>query len=556
MGTNMRSKWWGWGAPEKSYDLSRKPYFWPYLNNRLDIPENPFLFPPSMEKIDLPPTYLPVNTLNRLKSRLPPGQIFTDRESKLTHTYGKSYHDLIRIRRAIFPVVPDAVVYPETEEDIQAVLRWAKENGVGVIPWGGGTSVVGGVEAFRLKSQDGLIVIDLRRMNRILKIHKESLLADVQAGIFGPELEEQLQEKGVTLAHYPESFEYSTLGGWIAARSAGQQSTRYGKMEDMVESVRLITPAAILETPCFPAAANGPDINQIVVGSEGILGVLSQARIRLKVIPGRKFYTALLFRSFEEGVEAVRKIMQSGIKPATVRLSDADETEFVFALREAKSGRFSSSLQKFGMKILGMKGFLPEKRAFLILGLEGEATSVRNEWRRIVKMLHPFSPFKLGEKTARQWYDHRFENPYLRDTLMNYDLLVDTLETATEWENLWNLYRAGRTAVLSACDTLQIKGIVTVHLSHAYPTGSSLYFIILAVPHVGKELEEWWKIKKAASDAIVSAGGTISHHHGIGLDHRPWLKQQMDGTSLRLLRQIKQTLDPNGIMNPGKLLPD
>jgi len=552
----MRSKWWGWGAEEKSYDLSRKPYFWPYLDNRLGIADAPFLFPPSMEKINLPPARLAVNTLDQLKSRLPSGQVFMDRESKLTHTYGKSYHDMIRIRRGIFPVVPDAVVYPETEEDIQAILHWAEENSVGVIPRGGGTSVVGGVEAFRLEPQNGLIVIDLKQMNRILKIHKESLLADVQAGIFGPELEEQLREKGVTLSHYPESFEYSTLGGWIAARSAGQQSTKYGKMEDMVESVRLIAPAAILETPYFPAAANGPDINQIVVGSEGILGVLSQARIRLKVIPGRRFYTALLFRSFEEGVKAVRKIMRSGIKPAVIRLSDADETEFIFALREAKPGRFSFSLQKLEMRFLRMKGFLPEKRAFLILGLEGENTSVRNEWRRIVKMIHPFSPFKLGEKTARQWYDHRFENPYLRDTLMNYDILVDTLETATEWENLWKLYRAGRTAILSACDTLQIKGIVAVHLSHAYPTGSSLYFIILAMPRVGKELEAWWEIKKAASDAIVSAGGTISHHHGIGLDHRPWLKQQMDEASLRLLRQIKKTMDPNGIMNPGKLLPD
>jgi len=551
-----QTRWWGWGDAGKHYDLSERPFFWPHVKKRLDVSDKPFFFPPNLDDIVLPPSHFPASVLESLKAVLPNDRIALSTEEKLSHTYGKSYHDLVRIRRKVFPEVPDAVLYPNSEEEIQAILAWAIENRMALVPWGGGTSVTGGVEATHGARHRGLVVVDFRRMDKVLAIHKASLVADVEAGILGPKLEKELQEEGLTLSHYPESFEFSTLGGWIAARAAGQQSTRYGKIEDMVESVRLLTPRGLLQTPHLPAAANGPDLARLVIGSEGILGIITQARVRLSPVPERKLYTAALFRSFEDGVEAMRRILQSGLKPATVRLSDAEETDFIFSLRKGKSSSLASALQNLGLGWVEKRGFHPKKRSILILGLEGIAENVKIELKAIRQILRSFPVLSLGESIGQEWYRHRFENPYLRDVLMDYDILVDTLETATEWDNIWSVYTSVRDAVKKTYNQLRIKGVVTAHLSHLYRTGSSLYFILLATPHVGRELEEWWEIKKAASEAIIAARGAISHHHGIGLDHRPWLEREIGEEGLRLLRNLKEAVDPERILNPGKLLPD
>jgi alkyldihydroxyacetonephosphate synthase len=549
-------KWWGWGHSGKHYSLSRRPFFWPHLKERLAFSDTPFFFPPTLESIELPAVHLSEPDLKTLYGILPKERIALSQGERLSHIYGKSYHDLVRIRRRVFSEAPDAVLYPVNEDEIRNILAWASKSHVALVPWGGGTSVTGGVEATREDDHRGLVAMDLRRMDRILAVHKESLVADVEAGILGPKLERELQIDGLTLSHYLESFEFSTVGGWIASRSAGQQSTMYGKIEDMVESVRLLTPTGLLQTPHLPAAANGPDLTRLIVGSEGILGVITQARLRLKPVPQRRFYTGVLFRSFEEGVETVRRILQSGMKPAVLRLSDAEETEFIFALREEKTSIVASALQGVGLRWLEKRGFHPGKRSMLMCGLEGSARSTTTEWKAVRRILRTFSVFHLGRRVGDDWYQHRFENPYLRDLLMDHDILVDTLETAAEWGSIWNLYLAVRRAILKAYDRLRIRGIVTAHLSHMYPTGSSLYFIVLATPHVGKELAEWWLIKKAATDAIVAEGGAVSHHHGIGLDHRSWLVHDVGTEGLRLLRNLKQTIDPEGILNPRKLLPD
>lgn len=551
-----KQNWWGWGDSQKTYDLNRRPYFWPYLRRKLPFPQKPFFFPPDWRKIKIPPPALSPSARQRLEEIVRPGQIDSTPQTRISHVFGKSYHDLIRIRTRNFAEFPDAVVFPENEEQILALLRWARDENSAVVPWGGGTSVVGGVEARTALGQNSLLVLDLRHMNRVLEVNQTSLVAEAEAGILGPELEAHLQARGVTLSHYPESFEFSTLGGWVATRSAGQQSTLYGKIEDMVESLRLVTPDGILCTPRFPAAALGPDLAQTVVGSEGILGVISRVRVRVKPIPAKKLYTAFLFHSFEEGLRAVRELLQSGLSPATVRLSDAEETDFIFALREKKNNFSKARMEAFGFWLLEKKGFSSGKRSILILGLEGTEKGVRQDWQGLKKILKKYRAFHLGKSTGQAWYQHRFENPYLRDILMDYDLLVDTLETATEWDNVWALYEAGRRGIEDAFSRLKISGVVTVHASHVYATGASLYFIILAVPHPGKELEEWWSIKQSASDALVNAGGAISHHHGIGLDHRPWLEKNIGKQGVALLRKLKQNIDPDDILNPGKLLPE
>jgi alkyldihydroxyacetonephosphate synthase len=550
------TKWWGWGDPAKHYDLTGRPLFWPQLKEKLDFPDEPFFFPPKFEEVELPQDRLSRSHIDELQKILSEERVVLSREEKLSHTYGKSYHDLVRVRRGVFPEVPDAVLYPQEEEEIERILGWASRNHVAIVPRGGGTSVTGGVEAIRGAAHQGLVVIDLRQLDQVLAIHKRSLLADVQAGILGPALEKRLQDEGLTLSHYLESFEYSTVGGWVAARSAGQQSTLYGKIEDLVESVRLLTPGGTIQTAHLPAAANGPDLARLIVGSEGILGVITQARLRVRPFPDKKLYTGVLFRSFEEGVEAMRRILQSGLKPATLRLSDGAETEFIFSMRKRRGSPQGHVLEMVGLAWLERRGFIPEKRSLVILGLEGSSSRVRWEWREIRNQLAPFSVFYLGERVGQDWYRHRFDNPYLRDLLMDYGILVDTLETSAEWDRIWGLLVAVRKAVLNAYRHLGIKGLITTHLSHMYPTGSSLYFILLASPHVGQELEEWWEIKRAATDAIVGEGGAVSHHHGIGLDHRGWLVHDIGQEGLALLRGLKQRIDPGGILNPRKLLPD
>jgi alkyldihydroxyacetonephosphate synthase len=551
-----QTKWWGWGDPQKSYDLESRPYFWKHLREKLAIPENPFLFPPALDEIGLPDSRLSSKLLDQLCLFLEEHQISTSKLSRISHTYGKSYHDLIRIRRKIFPRTPDAVVFPQSEEELLKILQWAVENQIVIVPWGGGTSVVGGVEATTESNHQGLVTVDLTRMNQVIRIDKTSLTADVQAGIFGPQLEAELQKQDLTLSHYPESFECSTMGGWIAARSAGQQSTLYGKMEDMVESVRLVTPQVIFETAPFPASASGPAQKEIIIGSEGILGIISQARIKLKPIPEKKYYTAVLFRSFSDGMEACRRIIQSGIKPATVRLSDEEETDFVLALRKQKSNKLADFIREVGLNWLEKFGYPGGKRSFLILGLEGNHNTISSLWKGIRSILKEYNTLRLGKSSAQTWHKHRFENPYLRDILLDYNILVDTLETSTEWENVPRLYPQVREAIQNTYRKLEIQGIVMAHLSHLYSSGSSLYFILLALPHAGKEIEEWQELKDAASNAIVEAGGAISHHHGIGLDHRKWLEKNIGETGVEWLRNLKQQVDPGNVLNPKKLLPD
>ena len=553
---NKKINWWGWGDPRKRYDLLSRPFFWPYLKSRLIIPDEPFIFAPKLEEIDIPKSRLSSRLIHQLKDFLNETQISVSNLCRISHTYGKSYHDLIRVRYKLFPNTPDAVLFPEIEEDVEKILNWARKNKIAIVPWGGGTSVVGGVETVHEPYQKRIVVLDISRMNHVLYIDPTSLVADVEAGIFGPELEIKLQEKGLTLSHFPESFEFSTLGGWIAAGSAGQQSTLYGKIEDMIESLRVVTPLGIVNTPAHPSAATGPNQKHIICGSEGILGVITQARIRLKVIPQQKYYTTYLIDTFDNGIEMCRRIMHSGLKPATVRLSDEEETEFIISLREQKENQWKNRIQKWSLEFVRKRGFQTGKRALLLIGFEGDKEQIKYHRKKINRIFSSFKTFYLGKRAAQTWYRQRFENPYLRDILLDYDLLVDTLETSTEWKNVKQLYMSVRNSILNAFKKLKIQGVITAHLSHLYPTGCSLYFILVASPVVGKEVETWEELKAAASNAIINAGGSISHHHGVGLDHRAWLKHDIGEPSVEMLRKLKKQVDPQNILNPKKLIPD
>jgi alkyldihydroxyacetonephosphate synthase len=390
-------------------------------------------------------------------------------------------------------------------------------------------------------------------MNRILSIDEKSLLAEVQPGCLGPEVERAVGTVGLTLGHFPQSFEFSSVGGWVATRGAGYESTRYGKIEDMVESIRLVAPEGAIETPRVPASAAGPDIRQILVGSEGSLGVITAVTLRLRKAPESKSYLAVVFRDFEGGIEAVRTMIQNDIVPNVIRLSNSNETDASMALARRDDGSY---VERIALWYLQKRGYLDTKRALMILGFEGSQEWVSFERKRALANCKRFGGLRLGEGPGKTWYKERFELPYLRDELMKMGVLVDTLETAMTWSGLAALHSHINTAFHEAFEELRVSGFAMAHVSHVYRTGASLYFTFMAQQLMGHEEEEWRLIKNKVTDVIVAAGGSLSHHHGIGLEHVKWMQQYWGPLGIRVLKSIKHELDPKAIMNPRKLVPE
>lgn len=542
----MASKWWGWGEEGRTYHLPDPERFWAYIRARLGPTEaSPRL--ESLEGIDLRPSRLPGAVVSSLTRIAGERGVSTEKIDRASFSLGKGYKDLVRIRRGYVPNPTDAVVRPGTEEQVRAVIDLAAREGISVIPFGGGTSVVGGVEP----AGEGLaLTLDLGRLDHVLRIEGESGRAVVEAGILGPDLERQLNAAGFTLGHFPQSFERSTLGGWIATRSAGQNSTLYGKIEERVEALRLAYAGGLLATPPVPAAAAGPDLVQLVCGSEGTLGVITQATVRLAPLPRCQDYRGLLFPQFADGVAAARELVQAGLRPALLRVSDEAETESTLVLRSPPQGA-GALIERAGRWYLARRGLYLESASLLLLGFEGEEAAVKRQWAAAQSILRRHGARSLGRGPGRAWQRSRFEAPYLRDLLLDEGIMVDTLETATTWDRYLALYAAVRAALREA---LGERSVVMAHLSHSYSDGGSIYYTFLAPQDRSRDLEQWEEVKAAATDAIVGSGGALSHHHGIGADHRPWMERYLGHEGVHLLAALKSALDPGGVMNPGKLL--
>lgn len=539
-------KWWGWGLEVERYTLSDPPRFWAWLEQRLGtLPRASRIG--SLDDIPLDPPRLSSSDLEKLRELCGERGVRADAQARLTRALGKSYVDLVRIRHGAVRSAPDAVVFPEQEEHVRALLELAGDQDWVVIPFGGGTSVVGGVEP--VPGGRPVVTFDLGRLNRILDIDVISNTARVQAGIRGPDLEAQLNRRGLTLGHFPQSFEFSTLGGWIATRSAGQNSTKYGKIEQMVVSLRMVTPRGVVEPPVVPAEAAGPSLLQCLIGSEGILGIITEAVIRLHPVPRQRRFASYLFPDFLSGVGAVRAMMQAGVCPAVVRLSDPEETAMATLLSRPPRPSFKDAL---GRRYVRWRGFDLDRGALLILVFEGEHAQVAAARRQAHRLFR--GALYLGSRPARLWMKARFLHPYLRDELMDRSVLVDTLETATTWERLPQLYSKVRHALSESIGRTAPGALVLTHLSHAYRDGASLYFIFMARQHRGQEVEQWQLIKDAATEAILEHGGALSHHHGIGRVHKGWIPRYLGPQSTIFLEQLKGQWDPQHIMNPGKLI--
>ena len=468
---------------------------------------------------------------SRLRSPDSLAAICTDEpETRLRHAVGRSYTDLVRARRGDFGHPPDVVATPRNAGDVAAVLDWADDACAVVVPFGGGTSVVGGVNP--PAGDRPVITLQTRAMDRVLAVDPVSRAAHIAAGATGPGLEEQLRPHGLTLRFYPQSFEYSTLGGWIATRAGGHYATRLTHIDDVVESVTAVTPAGLWSSRRLPASGAGPSPDRMLLGSEGTLGVITDAWVRLQQRPVHRASTAVRFSDFVAGAAAVRDVVQSGLDPASCRLLDPDEA----ALNGAGDG----------------------KVALLVLGFESAARSVDPLLAEALELCRDAggeqAPARAGNDPAAQWRNSFLAAPYLRDALIGLSAIVETFETVTTWDAFDEFVARVRTATERAVIEVCGAGVVTCRITHAYPDGAAPYFTVLAPARRGSEPEQWAAIKAAAADAILAAGGSITHHHAVGRDHRPWYDAQRPEPFAQALRAAKQAVDPRGLLNPGVLV--
>ncbi|WP_431605616.1 FAD-binding oxidoreductase [Amycolatopsis melonis] len=466
--------------------------------------------------------------------------VLVDAPARLARATGLSYLDLVRRRspRAEFPV-PDAVVLPAGPDEVQAVLDVCVEHDVGVVPFGGGTSVVGGVAALR-GGKTAVIALDLVRLDALVSVDAESRIAVLQAGVRGPEAERLLGEHGLTLGHIPQSYERATIGGFAATRSAGQASSGYGRFEDMVTGVRLATPRGEWKLGVAPASAAGPDLRQLAIGSEGTLGVITEVALRVRPVPPVRHYEGYALPGWAAGVAAVRDLAQHHALADVTRLSDVDETEVSLALN---AGLKTAALRRY----LAARGV--RRPCFLIVGWEGTAHDVALRRRETARRLKAAGAVRVGKALGESWRHGRFAGPRQRDALLDRGVCVETLETAAYWSNVDELRDDVRAALTASLG----RSIVMCHISHAYETGASLYFTVLTARDETDPIGQWQRAKAAACEAIAGTG-TISHHHAVGVDHAPYLSAEIGALGVEVLRAVKSTVDPTGILNPGKLV--
>jgi alkyldihydroxyacetonephosphate synthase len=533
------SKWWGWGDPAVVPELDARAEA--ALAERIGELRPPSS-PGSIAELGLPAA---AERPASLLEAAGPDAVFGGPEDRARHATGCGYADLARLRSGSLAAAPDAVVMPSPER-LFRVLEACAAEGVAVVPYGGGTSVVGGVEPYA-GEHERLISLDMGRL-RDVSVDKRALTATLGAGLRGPEAESTLAPHGVVLGHYPQSFEYATIGGFAATRSAGQASSGYGRFDSLVSAVRLITPIGEMRTLETPHTAAGPALRELIVGSEGTLGVIPDVTVRVRPTPSARRYEAWIAEDFAAGAEIVRALAQGPGLPTVARVSDEEETWVSLSLSGPR-----------GAAAKALDGYLGLRRrrggALIVIGIEGDEESVARRRALAVRELRRGGAAYLGQGAGRAWEHGRYQGPYLRDLLMDRGAMVETLETSHTWSRLAELKAAVGTALSDSLAAQGTPGLVFCHLSHAYADGASLYFTFVARAKPGEEIEQWRQAKRAACEAIVAHGGTITHHHAVGRDHAPYMEPEVSALGVEALRALKQRLDPAGVMNPGKLLP-
>ncbi|HEX4564730.1 MAG TPA: FAD-binding oxidoreductase [Solirubrobacteraceae bacterium] len=536
-------RWWGWGVDAGAGALPAHALS--FLRENVGLAERPSP-PVALANVHLPEPALSNAVLSSLRGIVGSDEVRDSHAERVVHTAGKGYADLVRLRSGEPEGAPDAVVLPASAAELAAVLQLCARTRTAVVPFGGGTSVVGGVAPLRGENP-AVIALDTKRL-RAIELDRESLLVTVGAGTRAPALESYLASLGLTLGHFPQSYEFVSLGGCAATRSAGQASSGYGAIAEMVTGLRMHSPERHLDLAAFPATAAGPDLRALVVGSEGTLGVISELTLRVRIAPATRVYEGVFFESFDAGVAALRSLAREHAVPDVARLSDEEETRMSLALAGVHGVK-----DRLGRAYLALRGY--RGGCLAILGFEGSEDEVSGRRKRALALVRRAGGLAVGSSPGEAWRRSRFAAPYLRDELLTHGVLVETLETATRWSNLVRLRAAVARALEEALRAHRTPPLVFCHVSHVYETGASLYFTFIARQREGEEVAQWREAKEAASAAICTNGGTITHHHAVGRDHAPWMRDEIGADGIATLRALKAELDPSGIMNPRKLLP-
>ncbi|MFD1505534.1 FAD-binding oxidoreductase [Georgenia yuyongxinii] len=550
-------KWWGWGVEGIAFHHEDKPNMAPFVMKVIGIDLHaPGTPPPAFEDLAVPGSRMGEDLAARLGSAVGEEHVVTDDLDRVVHTYGKGLADLVRVRVGDLPRVPDVVVYPADEDQVRAVVDAVVAADAVLIPFGGGSNISGSLTP-PADEQRVIVSLDLGRMNRVLEIDEAAGLARIQAGVLGPDMEEQLTARGWTMGHQPDSFRHSTLGGWIATRSSGMQSDKYGDIADITRGLRMVQPGKVVVLRPLPSTSSGPSVREMILGSEGRLGVITEAWVNVHRVPENREIIAYLFPSWAAGVAAMQDISASDAAPSVTRVSDANETQFSLSTQKKSKG-IKGKVSKALFAVLERRGWDLQNACLSYIGYEGSAEHVTRTKAIVWKIIKAHGGIKLGTGPGSLYDQKKFDTPYIRDFLLDIGAMGDVSETAAPWSKLMDVHSGTVRAAREAFAQLGVKGFVMCHLSHSYHSGACLYFTFAFPPGVEsaeEQLERYWVVKSAIQQSFVDNGATISHHHGVGTDHSRWLEDDISEAGTDVMVALLRGVDPGRNLNPGTLLP-
>lgn len=546
-------KWWGWGVEGVGFRHEDKPGFAPFVQKAvgLDLSAGEPAGRPDLSELKVPASRASEEFVALLSGIVGAENALVDDMSRVVHTYGKSLRDLVRVRAGRLARTSDVVVYPADEAQVQRVVDAAVAADAVIIPFGGGSNIAGSLEPHANESRV-IVSLDLGRLGRVLEIDSDSGLARIQAGAQGPDLEARLNQDGWTLGHFPDSFTHSTLGGWVATRSSGMQSDKYGDIADIVKGMRVVRTGGVLVIRAVPSASTGPSVREMVVGSEGRLGVITEVTVQVHRLPERRGIHAYFFKDFDHGLAAMREIAESDVSPSVTRISDAHETAFSLATSKKSQG-IKKKAQAGLMAYLRKRGWNLDEMCLSFIGFEGGKAHVKRQKSIVDRIVRRHHGIGVGQGPGALYDQKKFDTPYIRDFLLDHGAAGDVSETAGPWSKLRGIHAAVYDAADRAYEEIGRKGWTMSHLSHSYHSGACLYFTFAFV--FGDDpLGEYDKVKRAIQQAFVDAGGTISHHHGVGLEHAPWLEEDISTQGVAVMSGLFDAVDPGGNFNPRKIV--
>jgi len=548
-------KWWGWGEDGISFRQDDKPEFAAFVKSAIDIDvTKPSVAVADLNSLPIPSSMASPLLRASLESIVGADNFKDDALERVVHAYGKGLRDLVRVRRGDLGRLPDLVVYPASEVEVAGIVRIALSANAVVIPFGGGTNISGSLEAPRFEKRC-VISVDMARMGNVLDIDEVSRLARVQAGALGPEIERYLNARGWTLGHFPDSFNHSTLGGWIATRSSGMQSDKYGDIADLTRAVRVVTPAGLLVTRAVPSASTGPSVREMILGSEGRLGIITEATVHVHRIPPKRQIYGYLFPDWKRGLQAMTAIAASDASPSVTRVCDAYETRFYFATKkhERFAARAKSALSKIYLQ--HYKRFDLQQVCLSFIGYEGSEEHVGIQKGLVDAIVARHGGICAGTGPGELYDRKKFDTPYLRDFLLDRGALADVSETSAPWSQLEPLYNGVMSRARQAFDEIDVRGYIMCHLAHSYHSGACLYFTFAFRPSDdARSLEQYDVIKRAIQQGFVDLGGTLSHHHAVGVEHAAWLSEDISPVGVNFVRSLLDGVDPGHNFNPGKIV--